>query len=110
MFGIKSKAEKKKEVDERAEKELKSLASKEKAEKKLEECNKKFKKGATFKYLELDIMLRKIYVTANYDYEAMMNNWRAKEYFVAVDAVYISDGEILPLDIDVELLEALMNL
>lgn len=110
MFGIKSKAAKKKEVNDRVEKELKSLRSEEEAEKKLEECNKKIKKGATFKYLELDVMLRKLYVTANYDYDAMINNWRAKEYFVAVDAVYISGGEILPVDIDVELLEALIKL
>ncbi|MCK5610607.1 hypothetical protein KAR91_52530 [Candidatus Pacearchaeota archaeon] len=110
MLGRKSKAEKEKELSEEVERELKSRKSKEEAERKLGECNKKFKKGATFKYLELNGMLRKLHVTATYDYLAAINNWRAKEYFVAVDAVYIRDGEILPLDIDVELLEALINL
>jgi hypothetical protein len=100
MFGIKSKAEKEKELTEKIERKLNIHKSKEEAEKKLGGCEKKFKAGATFKYLGLPAMLRNLYVAGGW----------GGVYFVAVDAVYVSNGEVLPLDIDVELLETLIKL
>lgn len=101
MFGMKSKAEKQEEIKRFDEWKLKQEASKKKAEKKLEEVNAKIKRGTTFKYLGLKAMVRRFYIDTD--------SWLGSEYYVAVDAVYVNNGEIMPLAIDIDLLEALMN-
>lgn len=114
MFGMKSKAEKEKEIEgkikkavgevetkyqkEREERyEAEKKVEREKAQLEMEKCRKKYKTGLTFKYLELNMILEYFY----------FKQWTTR---IMVKAKYIKDGEVVTENIELELFINLIKL